>query len=321
MKQNKAEMATPRNPSNLIRIFSPARHSYNVLQGNEDHKPAFSMKLGHLLISLALSSFALHAQQDPKPPSVAKERRDNFTAGDRQELLSPTAALAIEEQDIQLLEHLHPAGWNPSAPLGRMPDPRNNMKLTPLTLAVTGGKERSLHWLLNTCKVSAEARDLYGMRGIDWMTSEIEFGDDDSSPDLAIVNLLKRDARPVEKDALSQLIHNISQKSGHAMRLHSVNDEKPGAIWDNFEEALSMEQREERERNAPNDSEDTDQNLEEKTTKAVDDLTIQWTRIDDNAFKFSFTTSSHAMSGGGMSGHIYIKYGYWLSSVENSWDN
>lgn len=297
------------------------------------------MKARFLFLFMSLASIPLLAQEKvglvESPLAIPTETRTGYTAGNKQELLSPAAAYAIEVQDISLLESLRSAGWNPSLPLGRMPDSPYNVKSTPLTLATLCEKEKSLAWLVYTCKVPPETRDNSGMRGIDWATFDVGVEERDvfgkeRTINVAIVNLLKREVQPIENEALTELAYNISRKSGGRMRLYSVNGEKPGASWKGFDELLKVAQAEEKLRNIPVESrqENTktetalkNQDSSEAQEESIDDLVVEWTRVDETTYKFDFSTSRQAMSGGGMSGRIYFKYGYWLSKIEKAWDS
>jgi len=227
-----------------------------------------------------------------------------YSAGLKQELLSPDAALAIEGQDIDLLERILAAGWDPTLPLGRMPDPNNRIKYTPLTFSTVNRAEKSMAWLLTTCKVSLDAMDIYQRRAIDVAI------DSKVPDDHAVINLLKRDIPANESDALAELAYKINWKSGRRMKLQNVNDKKPDALWRKFDERILRIQINVQQMNtliSGSDAPEVEQTklaAMETNTEEVDNLNIKWKRIDETTYKFSFITSDKSMSGGGMSGLI-----------------
>ena len=253
------------------------------------------------------------------------EERTNYAAGIKHDLLSAAAAYAIEEDDILLLKQLRSSGWNPNLILGRMPGQNNSLRYTPLTFAALCEAKKSIAWLLDTCKVSLDARDSYNERAIDVAIGK-KLRDDHP-----IFNLLKRDLQRKEKDALAELACLICDKSLDPMKLHHVNGGMPGTLWDQFDELLvkvraeTVLQNEEPAGLIPDKSNPEARQKKNDTSGAKasepDNLNIQWNQIGEDTYEFKFSTSDQPMSGGGMSGRIYFKFGYWLCEIKKTWDS
>jgi len=176
-------------------------------------------------------------------------------------------------------------------------------------------------WLLHTCKVSLDARDIYLRRAID-VAIDMKVPDNH-----AVMIILKRDIPAGDNDALTELAYKISLMSMRRMKLQTVNHKKPGALWQKFDERLHKIQINVQRMNTlisgsdEPEVEKTKLAAMETNTEEVDNLNIIWKRIDENIYEFSFSTCDHPMSGAGMKGRIYFKYGYWLTKVESTWES
>lgn len=242
-------------------------------------------------------------------PGLSSER-EVFNAGKKQELLSSAAAYALEAEDVQLLNALKKAGWDPSEKLGQMPDQDLYLRYTPLTFATLVGAEGGVRWLLESCGLSPNSRDGDLNRPIDvLMRGQIH--NDDFSPDKkeieVLLTLLQLKTQPEEAGALEELTRSVIRKFGQAQySIKSLNDAPPIDLWQQFEKTL-----------------ETTAALEGRVTdkkRPVVILKVKWDKVAVDEYRFSVSSGDDGW-GGGVGGVIYHKHGYWLTKDEKFWDS
>ena len=243
-------------------------------------------------------------------PSLSSER-EVFNAGKKQELLSASAAYALEAEDIQMLRALKKAGWDASKQLGQMPDQDLHLKLTPLTFSTLLGAEESVRWLLETCGLSRDSRDGNLDRPIDVLvliqTPGYGFAPDKKKIE-GLQQLLHRETQPEEAGAMEELTGSVISKFGKAQHsIKSVNDAPPSDTWKQLEKALEQ----------TSDLEDREQ--ENKREGVI--LRVKWDQIAKDEYRFSVVSGGEEWGGGGVSGVIYHKFGYWMTKDVKYWDS
>ncbi len=243
-------------------------------------------------------------------PGLSAER-EVFNAGKKQELLSSAAAYALEAEDTQLLDALKKAGWNPSKNLGQMPDQDVYFKFSPLTFSTLLGAEGSVRWLLESCGLSLDSRDGFLERPIDVLIQR-QMSDDalalDKKEVEVFLRLLERNTKPEEAGALEELAFRVIDKWGHASySIKSLNDAPPLDMWKQFEKTL----------------EGTAALKDRGAAKKRPDTTLRvtWHKLAGDEYQFSVSSGEGEWGGGGVSGVIYHRYGYWLTKDEKYWDS
>ncbi len=242
-----------------------------------------------------------------------------YTAGKKQELLAPAASFAIEDENIALLDALKKAGWDPSLPIGKVPGELEFISFTPMTMATLGRSEKVLRWLIQEGKVSLDNRDAFLERAIDRISSKEDLDERDLNEVNAVMRLLERDVKPQFTEAMDELACNAVSKFGNGRyRLIQVNGAAPAGEWLKFDESFSRFQklanaRTEERLDKTSGVEDSPEDAEPKP------LRVTWEETDDGGFRF-LVADANTDWGGGTSGVIYFKHGYWLTKDRKSFD-
>ncbi len=249
-------------------------------------------------------------------PGISSER-EVFNAGKKQELLSSTAAYALEAEDVQLLDALKKAGWDPSKKLGQMPDQDLYLNYTPLTFSTLVGAQGGVRWLLESCGLSPDSRDGNLDRPIDVLLRDANRTNDAFSPTEDEINkllpLLERKSQPKEEQAIEETCVSVVGKFGSAhYTLQSVNGAPAPDLWRQYgkdlEKIYALEERSQE-----------DVGEERKQPKNVT-LKVRWDKVAVDEYRFSVSSGDNGW-GGGVSGVIYHKYGYWLTKGIKYWDS
>lgn len=243
--------------------------------------------------------------------------REVFNAGKKQELLSTTAAYALEAEDVQLLDALKKAGWDPTKKLGQMPDQDLYLKCTPLTFSTLVGAEGGVRWLLESCGLSPYSRDGNLDRPIDVLLRDANRTKDAFSPTedeiKKLLPLLERKSQPEEEQAIEETCVSVVGKFGSAhYTLQSVNGAPAPELWRQYGKSLEKTY-------ALEDRSEENVGEEKKQPKNVS-LKVRWDKISPGEYRFSFSKDDHGW-GGGVSGTVYHKYGYWLTKDVKNWDS
>lgn len=241
-----------------------------------------------------------------------------YNAGSKQDLLSPAAAYAIEEGDVEMLNLLKRAGWDASKSQGYMPNGLYH-RFTPITYAALLRNEKSIAWLVSDGGILPNSRDGNLQRAIDIIVDRKGWqGEVDQDFNLNIISL---DVPAKESDALEELTSKIVPKFGLGnYTLKKVNNELPGKRFEMLGRHLSAMKLLHSDQKALQGKRDLELGTESKVAPKDINIYIKWNKVDHESYEFSVVDSDGGLSGGGVSGIIYFMHGYWLTKDLKVWD-
>lgn len=231
--------------------------------------------------------------------------------GERQDLLSPAAAYAIEKGDLRLLKSLRTAGWDPSLPMRFHVITRDRI---PLTYAAEFGQLEITRWLIETCGISPGARDGSNDRAIE-ATMDFERQEIDESC-TKVVEYLKRDGQPTEAGAIRELACSFPWPGRFNI---TINRAPPDKEFTSFPKWLKEEAlRSERYHSYVLEFDKLGKDAQANEVPQSDEprkLEVDWEKVNDREYQFLIATES-----GGSNGVIRFRFGYWITTVKESWD-
>jgi len=235
----------------------------------------------------------------------AKEKR--LRSGLRHNLLSPAVAYAIETNDIQMLEMFGNRNWDFSMDLS-VPDGAQHTiweGRPPLWYAIFLRSAKSVEWLLKFGKVSVDDVSDQGSRPADLLIYK-ERTKAEQALLSEIIDAVKKDRDGGEPNAIREFFRHISDLRNRSKSPILVSINKIPAQEDWLQKLMPYAE------------------VKPGVVPAADFsrsyLDISWKKDENGRFYCGYNYR-YGLSGHGLNGKIFSRYGFWYLRVDNSWES
>jgi hypothetical protein len=225
-----------------------------------------------------------------------------------QKLLSGAVHMAILRQDVEHLKKLRDLGWDPKKPI--IEESLIEDKWPTLHAAVLHRSPKVVEWLVTEAGVEKDQRGLHR----EFAISHDYSGDDEISK--SIIALLKRDDDGGIEGLFDALLDEMEPWENH--------DEKRIIIdaTDTPDPELFLKQLRKRcgAAEAVKDRKEILKQLD-AAVHGMELITISIKKASDDGYSYSLEWNSGPLSGGGQTGKVFSKHGYWIVELEGGWDS